>query len=75
MVLLTQQQIGTDLMKLTLHKDTNFSELHTFSHNFLKLLFNPFQPSVAFLIEISHLVWGTNLMTCFYTKCNTRLAL
>ena len=56
MVLLTQQQIGTDLMKLTLHKDPNFSELHTLSRNFLKLLFNPFQPSVVFLIETSHLV-------------------
>ena len=56
MVVLTQQQIETDLMKLTVHKETNFSELRTFTDNFLKLLFNPFQPNVAFLIETSHLV-------------------
>ena len=32
--------------------------------------FNPFQPSVAFNIETSHLICSANQMTGFYMKCN-----
>ena len=34
---------------------------------------NQFQLSIAFHIETSHLMCGTNQMTDFYTKCSTRL--
>ena len=34
---------------------------------------NPFQPSVAFHIETSHLISKANQMTGFYVKCNTGL--
>ena len=36
-------------------------------------LLNPFQPSVTFHIETSHLICSANLMTGFYMKCNTEL--
>ena len=35
------------------------------------LFINPCQHSIAFHIEISHLVSVTNQMTGFYMKCNT----
>ena len=31
----------------------------------------PFQPSVVFDVETSHLIYCTNQMTGFYFKCNT----
>ena len=34
---------------------------------------NPFQPSVAFHIETSHLICTASKMTGFYIKCNTGL--
>ena len=34
---------------------------------------NPFQPSVVFHIETSHLICNANRMTGFYMKCNTGL--
>ena len=34
-------------------------------------LLNPFQPSVEFLEETSHLVWNAYQMTGFYMKSNT----
>ena len=34
-------------------------------------ILNPFQPSVAFLIETSHLICFANQMTGFKMKCNT----
>ena len=34
---------------------------------------NPFQPSVAFHIETSHLICTASKMTSFYIKCNTGL--
>ena len=34
---------------------------------------NPFQPSVEFHIEISHLICTANQITGFYMKCNARL--
>ena len=34
---------------------------------------NPFQPSVAFHIETSHLICKAKQMTGFYMKCNTGL--
>ena len=34
---------------------------------------NPFQPSVAFHIETSHLICIASKMTGFYIKCNTGL--
>ena len=34
---------------------------------------NPFQPSVTFLIETSHLVCTANQRTGFYKKCNIGL--
>ena len=34
---------------------------------------NPFQPSVAFHIETSHLICNANQMTGFYIECNTGL--
>ena len=36
-------------------------------------LFNPFQPSVAFHIETSHLFSSVKQMTGFYIKCNIGL--
>ena len=35
-----------------------------------KIQFNPFQPTVAFYIETSHLSLRVNQMTGFYMKCN-----
>ena len=35
--------------------------------------FNPYQPSIAFHIETSHLICRTNQMTGFYMKCKTGL--
>ena len=35
--------------------------------------FNLFQPSVAFYIETSHLIYIANQMTGFYMECNTGL--
>ena len=37
------------------------------------LYINPFQPTVAFHIEISHLFYRAKQMTGFYTKRNTEL--
>ena len=34
---------------------------------------NLFQPSFAFLMETSHLIWAANQMTGFHLKCNTGL--
>ena len=34
-------------------------------------MFNPFQSSVAFQIEMSHLICATNQMIGFYGICNT----
>ena len=34
---------------------------------------SPFQPSVAFHLEISHLICTANQVTGFYMKCNTGL--
>ena len=34
---------------------------------------NPFQPSVAFHIETSHLICRANQMSRFYMKCNAGL--
>ena len=34
---------------------------------------NPFQPSVAFHTEISHLICNAKQMTGFYTECNTSM--
>ena len=39
------------------------------------ILLNPFQPSVAFQIETSHLICSANQVTGFYMKCNTGLKL
>ena len=36
-------------------------------------LFNPFQPSVLFHVETSHLLCIAKQMTGFYMKCSTRL--
>ena len=36
---------------------------------------NPFQPSVAFCIETSHLISFVNQMTSFYMESNTALKL
>ena len=33
-------------------------------------ILDPFQPSVAFDIETSHLIYTANQMTGFYMKCN-----
>ena len=41
--------------------------------NFSEAYLNLFQPGVVFCIETSHLIWFTNQMTGFYTKCNTGL--
>ena len=42
-------------------------------HFLYNILFNPFQPSVAFHIETSHLICCANQMTGFYMKRNTGL--
>ena len=48
-----------------------------FSHQFIVLqknhvgLIDPFQASVAFHIETSHLICDANQITGFYMKCNT----
>ena len=39
----------------------------------MSLLFNPFQRSVAFYIEISHLICSANRVTGFCMKCHTGL--
>ena len=39
----------------------------------MKLLRNPFQSSVAFHMETSHLICSANQITVFYVKRNTRL--
>ena len=39
----------------------------------LSLRVNPFQPSVVFHIEISHLFCKAKQVTGFYIKCNTGL--
>ena len=44
-----------------------------FSAEYWKKNINPFQPSVAFHIETSHLVCTENRMTGFYMKCNIGL--
>ena len=36
-----------------------------------KIVLNPFQPSVAFHIETSHLLCTKNQMAGFYMKCNS----
>ena len=36
-------------------------------------IFNLFQPSVAFHIETSHLIFTAKQMSDFYMKCNTEL--
>ena len=41
--------------------------------NALSIIFNQFQPSDAFHIENSHLIFTANQMTGFYMKCNTGL--
>ena len=38
-----------------------------------KMEVNPFQPSVAFHIETSHLFCSAKQTTGFYMECNTRL--
>ena len=38
-----------------------------------KKYFNPSQPSVAFHIETSRLVYTANQMAGFYMKCNKRM--
>ena len=39
----------------------------------IKPVFNPFQPSIAFHIETSHLICTTNQMTGCYMKCKAGL--
>ena len=47
---------------------------HTHVTGFLELTrLNPFQPSVTFNIETSHLICSANQMTSFYMKCNIGL--
>ena len=41
--------------------------------NQFPVLFNPFQPSVAFYIATSHLFYSAKQMTGFYMECNTDL--
>ena len=43
---------------------------HLVATFYISSFFNPFQPSVAFHIETSHLICTANQMTGFYVKCN-----
>ena len=56
-----------------------FPQLHRKSLNaaiyqYLTCWINPFQPTVAFHIETSHLICSVNQVTCFNMKCNTWLS-
>ena len=35
------------------------------------MLLNPFQPSIAFHVETSHIFYSANEITNSYVKCNT----
>ena len=48
---------------------TPFSKIYST----VDLHFNPFQPSVVFDIETSHLICSANQIAGFYIKCNTAL--
>ena len=48
-----------------------YNDFHNRNHN--DLVINPFQPSVAFLVETRHLICNTNQVTGFCMKCNTGL--
>ena len=55
-----------------------FSQLHRKSLNpaiyqYPTCQINPFQPTVAFYIQTSHLICSVNQVTCFNMKCNTWL--
>ena len=55
-----------------------FSQLHRKSLNraiyqYPTCRINPFQPTVSFHIETSHLICSVNQVTCFNMKCNTWL--
>ena len=51
------------------HKHDKFgNQLHQLNKNHCG---DPFQFSVAFHIETSHLIWTANQITGFYMKCNT----
>ena len=39
--------------------------------NFMYIQYNPFQTSIAFRVETSHLVCSENELTGFYIECNT----
>ena len=45
----------------------------SYNTHILYCLINPFERSVAFHIEISHLICTENQMNGFYMKCNTGL--
>ena len=55
-----------------------FSQLHRKSlsqaiYQYPTCRINPFQPTVTFNIETSHLICSVNQVTCFNMKCNTWL--
>ena len=56
-------------------KTLHFSHQLTLSKGnaFFLWSFNPFQPSVVFHIETSHLICTANQITGFYVKCNPGL--
>ena len=54
---------------LSFLKDTYFQKKVLFTIEFI----NPFQPSVVFHIEASHLHCRAKQMTGFYMRCNIRL--
>ena len=58
--------ISSHLRKVNIHE----TKLIYMKNNVGNIL-NPFQPSVAFLIETSHLICFANQMTGFKMKCNT----
>ena len=54
-------------------KTNGLNELFFEKRLYFNSLFNPFQPSVAFHIETSHLICTANQMTGFYLECKTGL--
>lgn len=49
----------------------NFPSLEALSLTYqLSGGFTPFQPSVVFQLETSHLIWSADQMNGFYIKCN-----
>ena len=66
------------LLKVIIFEQVNKLSIKTMVLTFLKYdmyinAHNPFQLSITFHIENSHLIYSANQMAGFYIKCNTKL--